>query len=88
MGLLERFLDRIEFSSYEDFKQNYRVNVPEGFNFGYDIIDEWAKLDDNKPALVWCDGSGAEKTLFIWRYYAHEQQSGKCNSLFGHKQGR
>ena len=35
--MLERFLDRIEFDSYEDFKQNYKLNIPEHFNFGYDI---------------------------------------------------
>ena len=37
--MLERFLDRIEFDSYEDFKQNYKLNIPEHFNFGYDIVD-------------------------------------------------
>ena len=26
--LLKKFLPRIEFDSYEDFKANYRVNVP------------------------------------------------------------
>ena len=51
--LLERYLPRIEFDSYEDFKQNYQVNVPDNFNFAYDIVDEWAKLDNTKKALVW-----------------------------------
>ena len=37
--LLDRFLPRMEFDSYEDFKANYRVNVPEYFNFGFDIVD-------------------------------------------------
>jgi acetyl-CoA synthetase len=59
--MLERFLPRIEFDSYEDFKENYRVIVPEDFNFGFDIVDEWAKMKDDKPALVWCDDNGNEK---------------------------
>ena len=59
--MLEKFLDRIEFSGYEDFKQNYKLNIPEHFNFGYDIVDEWARQDENKPALVWCDDDGHEK---------------------------
>ena len=59
--MLERFLDRIEFDSYEDFKQNYKLNIPEHFNFGYDIVDEWARQDESKPALVWCDDDGNEK---------------------------
>ena len=59
--LLERYLPRIEFDSYEDFKQNYQVNVPDNFNFAYDIVDEWAKLDNTKKALVWCDDHGSER---------------------------
>ena len=50
--LLDRYLPRIEFDSYEDFKTNYRVNVPEHFNFGFDIVDEWAKQEPEKKALV------------------------------------
>lgn len=63
MGLLERFLPRIEFDSYEDFKENYRVNPPEKFNFGFDIVDAWAKEDKEKRALVWCDDHGQEKII-------------------------
>lgn len=61
--LLKRFLPRITFDSYEDFKENYRVNVPEDFNFGFDIVDAWAELDKNKVALIWCDDHGHEKTF-------------------------
>ncbi len=58
--MVEKFLERTEFESYEDFKQNYKLNIPEGFNFGYDVIDEWARQDAEKPALVWCDDDGRE----------------------------
>lgn len=61
--LLDRFLPRIEFDSYEDFKANYRVNVPENFNFGFDIVDAWAECEPDKRALVWCDDHGHEKTF-------------------------
>ncbi len=61
--LLDRFLPRMEFDSYQDFKTNYRVNVPENFNFGFDIVDEWAKQDENKKALVWCNDHGEEKVF-------------------------
>ncbi len=61
--LLDRFLPRIDFDSYEDFKENYTVRVPEDFNFGYDIVDAWAEQDDKKMALVWCDDHGDEKKL-------------------------
>ncbi|MBQ5314718.1 MAG: AMP-binding protein [Oscillospiraceae bacterium] len=61
--LLDRYLPRIEFDSYEDFKKNYTVKTPEDFNFAYDIVDEWAKEDKEKKALVWCDDNGGEVTL-------------------------
>ena len=61
--MLERYLPRIEFNSYEDFKKNYSVDVPDSFNFGFDIVDGWAKAEPEKKALVWCDDQGNEKTL-------------------------
>lgn len=50
--MLEKFLDRIAFESYEDLKANYKVHVPAGFNFAYDVVDEWARLDPAKNALL------------------------------------
>ncbi len=61
--LLDRFLPRMEFDSYEDFKANYTVNVPENFNFGFDIVDAWAEQDKNKVALVWCNDHGEDKSF-------------------------
>ena len=61
--LLHKFLERIEFDSYEDFKQNYKLNIPENFNFGYDVVDAWAEYDKDKIALVWCDDHDNEKLL-------------------------
>ncbi len=59
--MLNKFLPRIEFDSYEDFKQNYKVDIPDGFNFAYDIIDAWALQDVNKPALLYCNDDGARR---------------------------
>lgn len=57
--MLNKFLPRIEFDSYEDFKNNYKVNVPDGFNFAYDIVDGWAEKDKNMQALLYCNDYGA-----------------------------
>ena len=35
----ELFLPRTEFENYEDFFKNYKINVPENFNFSYDVMD-------------------------------------------------
>ena len=61
--MLEKFLPRIEFDSYEDFKENYKVNPPADFNFAYDIVDAWAKEEPDKRALLWCNDHGEEKTF-------------------------
>ena len=61
--MLEKFLPRIEFDSYEDFKKNYKVVPPENFNFGFDVVDGWAKEEPGKRALLWCDDHGDEITF-------------------------
>lgn len=60
MDLLNRFLDRTEFQSYEDYYANFRVNIPEGFNFAYDVVDVIAAGEPDKIAMVWCDDKGRE----------------------------
>ena len=60
--MLNKFSNRIEFDSYEDFKSNYKVNIPDGFNFAYDVVDAWAKKDINKKALLYCNDDGARIT--------------------------
>jgi len=64
--MLERFLPRTEFSSYEDFKTNYRTNLPDHFNFAYDVMDVWASEAPDKTAMVWCNDHGEEK-IFSFR---------------------
>ena len=59
--LLKRFCPRTEFASYEDLKQNYRCAAPERFNFAHDVVDEWARLEPDKLALLWTNDGGDMK---------------------------
>lgn len=61
--LLNKFCPRIDFDSYEDFAENFKIDVPENFNFAYDVVDEWAKVEPDKRALLWCDDHGNERTF-------------------------
>ncbi len=56
--MLEKYLDKIDFTSYEDFMANFKINAPENFNFGYDIVDAWAEREPNKKALLWTNDQG------------------------------
>ena len=35
-----------------------KINVPENFNFGYDVVDAWAAEQPDKPALLWTNDQG------------------------------
>jgi len=59
--LADKYLDKTKFDSYEDFIKNYKVNIPENFNFGFDIVDIYADENPGKKALVWCNDYGEEK---------------------------
>lgn len=58
--MLEKFIDQSEFISTEDFKNKFHVNVPDNFNFAYDVVDEWAKVQPDKIALNWSNESGKQ----------------------------
>lgn len=59
--MLERFLSQTSFSSQEDFIKNLKINVPENFNFGYDIVDAWAAEEPDKKALLWTNDQGEHR---------------------------
>ena len=61
MNLLSRFSNAGRFRDYNDFYNNFRLNVPENFNYAYDVVDEYARLEPDKRALVWCDDRGEER---------------------------
>ena len=56
--IIKRFCPRYDFDSYEDMKQNFKINVPDDFNFGFDVVDAWADIEPEKLALVWTNDAG------------------------------
>ncbi|MDR0995959.1 MAG: AMP-binding protein [Tannerella sp.] len=59
--MVERFLKQTSFKSEEDFRKNLKIIVPEHFNFAYDVVDEWARIDPQKRALCWTNDKGAHR---------------------------
>ena len=58
--MLEKYLQKVEFDSLEDFQRNFKIKVPGNFNFGYDVVDEWAASAPDKLALLWTNDQGEE----------------------------
>ncbi|HIV03004.1 MAG TPA: AMP-binding protein [Candidatus Aphodoplasma excrementigallinarum] len=63
MSLLVNKYAKTDFTSCEDYFENFHINVPENFNFAYDVIDELASTSPDKDALVWCNDEGEERTF-------------------------
>ncbi|HBE79444.1 MAG TPA: acetyl-CoA synthetase, partial [Firmicutes bacterium] len=61
--------------------KTFSLNVPDDFNFGYDVVDEMARLEPNKRAMVWCDETGAEK---IFTFADIKKYSDKTANFFKH----
>lgn len=58
--MIERFLKKTTFTSVEDYNNNLGFIVPENFNFAYDVMDEWAKEQPEKLAMLWTSENGDE----------------------------
>jgi acetyl-CoA synthetase len=63
MQLYKKYLEKPEFSSLEDFLQNFRIIIPENFNFAYDVVDEYARLEPGKIAIVWVNDGGEHRNF-------------------------
>lgn len=74
-------------ADYEDLKKNYRVEVPENFNFAYDIVDRYAREVPEKRALVWCDDAGEEKIFNFKEISEYSQQAANFLKAHGIKKG-
>lgn len=61
--MLNRFLSKTEFASYEEFFEQFRILVPDRFNFAFDVVDEIAAQEPDRTALVWCDEKSHEASF-------------------------
>ena len=71
--LLKKYCPRLTFQSYEEFKRDFTIEVPNRFNFGFDVVDEWARTEPQKLALRWTNDRGD------MRDYTFEEMRKKSN---------
>jgi len=85
--MLKRFVSKVDFNSYEDFMENFRIIVPENFNFGYDVVDEAAAANPDKIALVWCDDKGGNKVFTFGQLKHFSDKTANFFSSLGIRRG-
>ena len=77
--ILDKYLSQTEFKSYQDFAENFHIQIPENFNFAYDVVDEIARQTPDKIAMVWCNDLGEEK---IFTFSQMKTYSDKAANFF------
>ena len=56
--MIEKYLKQTEFKDQKDFDANFRLIIPDNFNFAYDVVDERAKTEPDKKAICWVNDKG------------------------------
>ncbi|HPT91120.1 MAG TPA: AMP-binding protein [Acetivibrio sp.] len=85
--MLEKYISKINFDSYEDFVENFKINIPENFNFAYDVVDEIAAKNPDKIAMVWCDENGDEATFTFAQMKEYSNKAANFFKRAGIKKG-
>ncbi len=78
-SLTKDFVNKVDFESYEDFKENFEFKIPENFNFAFDVVDRYAEEDPEKIALIWCNDHGDEE---IFTFSDMKKYSNKTANFF------
>ncbi len=84
--LADRYI-RTDFTSQEDFEKNFTLRIPEHFHFAYDVVDEYARTEPDKRAMVWCDVRGNERVFTFGDFSRLSDKTANVFSAQGLKRG-
>lgn len=85
--ILEKYLDKIEFNAYQEFRSDLKIKIPENFNFAYDVVDEIASVSPSKIAMVWCDDKSNEEIFTFGRMKFHSDKAANFFKSQGIRKG-
>ena len=72
MVLYKEFVENDrDYASYEDLKKNFKIRIPENFNFAYDVVDRYAKDDPEKRALARAQAKHGWKRMANGKRHCH-----------------
>ncbi|MDR1663129.1 MAG: AMP-binding protein [Endomicrobium sp.] len=84
--LAEKYV-KVNFDSYEDFLKNCKIKVPKDFNFGFDVVDEIARTEPDKKAMIWCNPEGYEETFTFSNMKTESNKTANFLKSLGLKKG-
>ena len=73
------FVERVDYDSYEDFFENFKLTYDEDYNFGFDVVDKYAEIDPDKIALIWTNDYDENHTF---TFKEMKEYSNKAANLF------
>lgn len=65
----------------------FSLNIPEDYNFAYDCVDEMAKLEPNKVAMIWCNEFGEEHKFTFGDLKRYSDKTANFFKKIGIKKG-
>ena len=76
----------------EGFDENgilnkFEIHYPETFNFAYDVVDELARTEPDRRAMVWCNPEGKERTFTFGDMKKYSDQAANLFQSLGIQKG-
>ncbi len=74
-------------SEYQQQREQFRIDVPEYYNFGYDVVDRWARERPEAIALLWDGGDRVQRPITFDDIAQRSNQIANAMSGLGLKRG-
>ena len=81
------FVERVDFNSYEDFFENFKLKYDDDFNFGFDVVDKYAEIDPDKIALIWTNDDEEKHTFTFKDMKEYSNRTANLFKSLGIKKG-
>ena len=75
-----------EMANYEQTCREFRWEVPEHYNFAFDVVDRWGE-DAQKLAMLWVNEQGEERRLTFRDFSVRSNQVGNALRTMGIRKG-
>ena len=81
------FVERVDFNSYEDFFENFKLKYNDDYNFGFDVVDKYAEIDPDKIALIWTNDNEENHTFTFKEMKEYSNKTANLFKSLGVKKG-